>query len=51
MATVKIFDNYTTANSQKLHVTILNLWDLEDQLYELWIEVNGVIHDLVPELI
>ena len=33
MVTVKIFDNYTTTNSQKLHVTISNLWDLEDQLY------------------
>ena len=51
MATVKIFDNYATTNSQKLHVTVLNLWDLEDQLYRLWIEVNGVIHDFVPELI
>ena len=51
MATVKIFDNYATTNSQKLHVTILNLWDLEDQLYRLWIEVNGVIRDFVPALI
>ena len=51
MATVKIFDNYATTNSQKLHVTISNLWDLEDQLYGLWIEVNRVIHDFVPELI
>ena len=51
IATVKIFDNYATTNSQKLHMTISNLWDLEDQLYRLWIEVNGVIHDFVPELI
>ena len=51
MATVKILDNYATTNSQKLHVTISNLWDLEDQLYRLWIEVNGVIQDFVPELI
>ena len=51
VATVKIFDNYTTTNSQKLHVTISNLWDLEDQLFRLWVEVNGVIRDFVPELI
>ena len=51
MVTVKIFDNYATTTSQKLHVTISNLWDLEDQLYRLWIEVNIVIHDFVPELI
>ena len=38
MATVKIFDNYATINSQLLHVTISNLWDLEDQLFRLWVE-------------
>ena len=43
MVTVRIFDNCATTNSQKLHVTISNLWDLEDQLFRLWIEVNGVI--------
>ena len=31
VATVKIFDNYPTTNSQKLHVTISNLWHKEDQ--------------------
>ena len=51
MATVKIFDNYTTTNSQKLHVTISNLWDIEDQHFRLWVEVNGVIHDILPEVI
>ena len=50
MATVKIFNNYTTINSQLLHVTISNLWDLEDQLFRLWVEVNGVIHDFIPPL-
>ena len=30
MPTVKIFDNYATTNSQKLYVTISNLWDLEN---------------------
>ena len=50
MATVKIFDNYATINSQLLHVTISNLWDLEDQLFRLWVEVNGVLHDFIPPL-
>ena len=50
MATVKIFSNYATMNSQKLHVTISNLWDLEDQLFKLWVEVNGVLHDFIPPL-
>ena len=33
VATVKMYDNYATVNSQLLHVTISNLWDLEDQLF------------------
>ena len=44
VATVKLYDNYAM-NSLLLHVTISNLWDIEDQLFRLWIEVNGVIHD------
>ena len=49
-ATIKMYDNYATMNSQLLHVTISNLWDLETQLWRLWIEVNGVIHDFIPPL-
>ena len=50
VATVKIYDNYTV-DSLKLHVTISNLWNIEDQLFRLWIEVNGVIHDHMLALI
>ena len=50
VATVKIYDNYAV-NSLLLHVTISNLWDIEDQLFRLWIEVNGVIHDHMPALV
>ena len=50
MATVKIFNNYATMNSQKLHVTISNLWNLEDQLFRLWVEVNGVLHNFFHPL-
>ena len=39
-AVIKMYDNYATINSQLLHVTISNLWDLENQLWRLWIEVN-----------
>ena len=49
-AIIKMYDNYATVNSQLLHVTISNLWDLETQLWRLWIEVNGVIHDFIPPL-
>ena len=50
MATVKMYDNYAI-NSLLLHITIPNLWDIEDQLYRLWIEVNSIIHDHMPTLI
>ena len=49
-AVIKIYDNYATVNSQLLHVTISNLWDLENQLWRLYIGVNGVIHDFIPHL-
>ena len=44
MATVKIYDTFVE-DSLKLHFTISNLWDIEDQLYRLWIEVNGVLRN------
>ena len=50
LAVIKMYDNYATVNSQLLHVTISNLWNLENQLWRLYIEVNGVIHDFIPHL-
>ena len=44
MATIKLFDK-NLMDSQLLHFTISNLWDLEEQLYKLWIEVHGVLKD------
>ena len=49
-ASIRMYDNYATVNSQLLHVTISNLLDLENQLWRLYIEVNGVIHDFMPNL-
>ena len=49
-ANIRMYDNYVTINSQLLHVTISNLPDLENQLWRLYIEVNGVIHDFMPDL-
>ena len=48
-AIIKMYDNYATVNLQLLHITISNLWDLETQLWRLWIEVNDVIHDFIPQ--
>ena len=44
VATIQLYDNDNYAiNSLLLHVTISNLCDIEDELYRLWIKVNGVI--------
>ena len=48
VATVKMYDNYVE-DSLKLHVTLSYLWDIEDQLFRLWIEVNGVIQIYLHE--
>ena len=50
VVTVKLYDNYVV-NSLLLHVTISNLWDIENQLYRQWIEVNGIICNFMPTLI
>ena len=44
MATIKLFDK-NLMDSQLLHCTISNLWDLEEQLYRLWIEIQGMLKD------
>ena len=50
-ANIRMYDNYATVNSQLLHVTIFsNLPGLENQLWRLYIKVNGVIHDFMPDL-
>ena len=50
VANVRLYENFAI-NSLLLHVTISNLWDIEDQLYRVWIEVNSVICDYMPTLI
>ena len=45
-----MYNNYATVNTQLLHMTISSLWDLETQLWRLWIEVNRVIHDFISHL-
>ena len=44
MATIKLFDK-NIMDSQLLYFMVSNLWDLEEQLYRLWIEVHGVLKD------
>ena len=46
---IRIYDNFASMNTQVLQITLLNLPDLEDQLFHLYVEVTGVIHDFMPE--
>ena len=48
-ANIHIYDNFATINSQLLHITASNLPDLETQLWRLYMEVNGIIHQFMPE--
>ena len=48
-AVIWVYDNFVTVNSQVLQITISNLLDLKDQLYCLYMEVTGVIHDFMPD--
>ena len=44
IATIKVYDTYLE-DLLKLYVTISSLWDIEDQLYRLWIEINGLLQE------
>ena len=48
-AVIRIYDNFATVNTQILQITISNLPDLESQLFHLYMEINGVIHDFMPD--
>ena len=38
VTTIKVYDT-CEEDSLKLYVTISNLWDIEDQLYRLWLKL------------
>ena len=48
-AVVCLYDNFVTVNSQLLQVTLSNLPNLETQLFSLYVEVTGVLHDFMPD--
>ena len=47
---VAIFKLYNTLkeDSLKLHCTISNVGDIEEQLYKLWIQLNYLIREYCP---
>ena len=40
MATIKLYDITQEKDSQKLYITIFNLGDIHEQLYQLWLQLN-----------
>ena len=48
-AVVGVYDNFATTNSLLLQVTVSNLPDLENQLFQLYTEIHGVVHEFMPE--
>ena len=50
IANITMYDNFVTVNTQLLHIMITNHSDLENQLWQLYIEVNGIIHEFMPDI-
>ena len=48
-AVVRVYDNFATINTQLLQVTISNLPDLENQLFQLYTEIHRIVHQFMPE--
>ena len=48
VTTIKVYDT-CEEDSLKLHVTMSNLWDIEDQLYRLWLEISGLLWEYVKK--
>ena len=48
-AVVQIYDNFTMGNTLLLHVTVLNLPNLDTQLFQLYTEIQGIVHQFMPE--
>ena len=47
MATFKLY-NIKEEDSLKLHITISNLGDIEEQLYQFWIQLNYLLQEYCP---
>ena len=48
-AVICVYNNFATVNTQMLQVTILNLPNIKTQLFQLYVEVTAILHDLMPE--
>ena len=48
-AVIHVYDNFATINTQILQVTISNMPNLKTQLFQLYVEVTAILHDLMLE--
>ena len=46
---IRVYDNFATVNTQMLQVTISNMPNLKTQLFQLYVEVTAILHDLMLE--
>ena len=47
MATFKLY-NIREEDSLKLHITTSNLGDIEEQLYQFWVQLNYLLREYCP---
>ena len=45
MATIKLYNIKQEEDSQKLHVTISNIGDINEQLYQMWVQLNYLLKE------
>ena len=48
-AIFQIYDTFTATITQLLQITISNLPDLENQLFQLYTEIHELVHQYLPE--
>ena len=48
-AIIRIYDPFTATITQLLQITITNLPDLENQLFQLYTEVHELVHQFIPD--
>ena len=48
MATIKLYNIREEEDSQKIHVTISSLGDIDEQLYQLRVQLNYILKEYCP---
>ena len=48
-ATIQMYNTFTATITQPLQITITNLPDLENQLFQIYMEVHELVHQYLPD--